>query len=160
MASKLFYESYVEEAALEWLTEQGYEAAFGPDITGDGLRSERASHEDVLLIKRLKNALITFNPALPKDAIEDAVRSILIPKQVSLISNNRVFHKMITDGVNVSYHDKTGRLIHTQAKVFDFENPFNNDFLAVNQFTVIENRIEKRPDLVVFVNGIPLVVFA
>lgn len=159
MAVKVYFESDLEQAALEWLQELGYEVVFGPDIAFDGLRPERSSYEDVILVERLRNALNSFNKHLPKQAIEDAIRSILIPKQVSLIENNRAFHKIITDGVDVSYHDQNGSLKHSQAKVFDFDHIDNNDFLAVNQFTVVENRVEKRPDVIVFVNGLPLVVF-
>ena len=154
-----FYESGIEEATIEWLSELGYEYAFGPDIAVDGNSPERSSYADVLLRERLYVALIQINKDIPKVAIDEALRNINITKHVSLIENNRAFHKMITDGVSVSYHDKNGRLKHTQVKVFDFEDVFNNDFLVVNQFTVIENRVEKRPDVVVFVNGLPLVVF-
>jgi type I restriction enzyme R subunit len=159
MAVKVFYESDVEVATLEWLVELGYEVAFGPDIASDGLRPERNSYAEVILIERLRDALLAFNPTLPDSVIDDAIRTIRIPKQTSLIENNRAFHKMITDGVDVSYHNDKGRLVHTQVKVFDFNDPLNNDFYAVNQFTVIENRVEKRPDVVLFVNGLPLVVF-
>jgi type I restriction enzyme R subunit len=144
---------------LEWLSDLGFEIAFGPDLAHDGTRPERQSYEDVLLIGRLRTRLLTLNPSLSKESIEEAIRAITIPKQVSLIENNRAFHKMLTDGVDVSFHDKAGTLRHTQVKIFDAANPLNNDYLAVNQFTVIENRIEKRPDIIIFVNGIPLVVF-
>ncbi|MDX9691125.1 MAG: type I restriction endonuclease subunit R [Acholeplasmataceae bacterium] len=158
MAVKVFNESEVEQSALEWLEELGYEIAFGPDLI-EGSYTERESYQDVILKERLMDALLTMNSKVPRTVLDDAMREILIPKQVSLIENNRVFHQMITDGVNVSYHDKDGSLKHTQLKMFDFENPNRNNFLAVNQFTVIENRVEKRPDVVIFVNGIPLVVF-
>ena len=158
MAIKVFNESEVEQSALEWLEELGYEITFGPDLI-EGSYRERESYQDVILKERLMESLLTMNPRVPSTVLDDALREILIPKQVSLIENNRVFHQMITDGVNVTFHDKEGVLRHTQLKMFDFENPEKNNFLAVNQFTVIENRAEKRPDVVIFVNGLPLVVF-
>lgn len=159
MAVKVFYESDVEVATLEWFQELGYQTEFGPNIAPEGPYPERVSYTDVILIERLKESLFRLNKSLPKSAIEDAVRQITIPKQIALIENNRTFHKMITDGVDVSYHDQTGRLVHSQVRLFDFNEPTNNDYLVVNQFTVVESRVEKRPDVVVFVNGLPLVVF-
>lgn len=157
MGIKVFNETEVELSALEWLEELGYEIAFGPDLIE--VEKERESYQDVVLKDRLMDALLSMNPRVPRSVLDDALREIMIPKQVSLIENNRVFHQMITDGVNVSYHDREGILRHTQLKIFDFEHPNRNNFLAVNQFTVVENRVEKRPDVVIFVNGIPLVVF-
>ena len=159
MAVKVFFESDVEEATLEWFQDLGYQVEFGPNIASEGTYPERESYTDVLLSVRLKESLFRLNKDIPSPVLEDAYRQISIPKHVSLIDNNKAFQKMITDGVDVSYHDKTGRLVHTQIRVFDFEDDTNNDFLVVNQFTVVENRVEKRPDVVVFVNGIPLVVF-
>jgi type I restriction enzyme R subunit len=159
MAVKVFFESDVEEATLEWFQELGYQTEFGPSIAPEGPYPERASYTDVVLIERLKESLFRLNKSLPKTAIEDAIRQVTIPKQIALIENNRAFHKMITDGVDVSFHDQTGRLVHSQVRLFDFNEPTNNDYLVVNQFTVVESRVEKRPDVVVFVNGLPLVVF-
>lgn len=158
MSIKVFSESEVEQSALEWLDELGYEIAFGPDLI-EGAHAERESFQEVILKERLMDALLSMNPRVPKTAIEDAIRQILIPTQVSLVENNRMFHLMIMNGVNVTYHDQNGNLKHTQVKLFDFEHINCNNFLAANQFTVIENRVEKRPDVVIFVNGLPLVVF-
>jgi type I restriction enzyme R subunit len=159
MGVKVFFESDVEEATLEWFQELDYQIEFGPNIAPEGPYPQRESYSDVILINRLIESLFRLNKSLPQSALEDAVRQITIPRQISLIENNRAFHRMITDGVDVAYHDETGRLTHTQVKVFDFTEAYNNDFLVVNQFTVIENRVEKRPDVIIFVNGIPLVVF-
>ena len=159
MAVKVFYESDVEEATLQWFEELGYSIGFGPDISSEGDYPERVGYEEVVLNERLKEALFRLNKHLSKNVIEDAFREITIPKQVSLIENNHTFHKMITDGVSVRYHNKSKELVYDTVRIFDFENPENNDFFAVNQFTVIENRVEKRPDVVIFVNGLPLVVF-
>lgn len=159
MSVKVFFESDVEEATLQWFEELGYDIEFGPNIAPDGEYPKRQNYNVVVLSEILKESLYLLNKTIPKQAIEDAYRSIIIPKQVSLIENNRVFQKMITDGVDVSYHDQSGTLKHTQVKLFDFDEIDNNSFLAVNQFTVIENKVEKRPDVVIFVNGLPLVVF-
>ncbi|NLL18360.1 MAG: type I restriction endonuclease subunit R, partial [Clostridia bacterium] len=158
MARGSFYESHLEEAALEWFEELGYEVVFGPDIAPDGDYPEREDYGDVVLVERLREALTRINPKLPGDAIEDAVRQIMIPQSPSLIMNNKAFQKMLTDGVDVSVKQSDGGYRTEKAYLFDFENPLNNDFMAVNQFTVVEHGSEKRPDLVVFVNGIPLVV--
>jgi type I restriction enzyme, R subunit len=157
MSIKSFVESQVEIAALEWLEELDYEIETGSNLID--ITKERKSFEEIILKDRLLASLSILNPGISKLVLEDAMREILIPKQVSLLENNRVFHKMITDGVSVSYHDKDNSLKHTQLKLFDFVNTDNNNFLAVNQFTVVENRAEKRPDIVIFVNGMPLVVF-
>jgi type I restriction enzyme R subunit len=159
MGVKVFYESDVEEATLQWLEELGYSTEFGPNISSEGDYPEREGYEEVILNERLKEALFRLNKHVPRQVLDDAFREIAIPKQVSLIANNHTFHKMITDGVSVRYHNKNKELVYDTVRIFDFEEPENNDFFAVNQFTVIENRVEKRPDVVVFVNGLPLVVF-
>src|SRR5665647_898249 len=158
MAKNNFCESELERASLEWFEELNYEVIFAPDIAPDGEYAEREDYTDVILQERLKEALTRINPTLPKDALEEAFRRILIPLSPSLIMNNKAFQKMITDGVDVSYRQKDGTIKYTQAKVFDFEEVNNNDWVVANQFTVIENKVDKRPDVVVFVNGIPLVV--
>ncbi|MDD2259432.1 MAG: type I restriction endonuclease subunit R [Acholeplasmataceae bacterium] len=159
MGVKVFYESDVEEATLQWLEELGYSTEFGPNISSEGDYPEREGYEEVILNERLKEALFKLNKHVPRQVLDDAFREIAIPKQVSLIANNHTFHKMITDGVSVRYHNKNKELVYDTVRIFDFEHPENNDFFAVNQFTVIENRVEKRPDVVIFVNGLPLVVF-
>lgn len=158
MSRNNFCESELERATLEWFEELNYEVIFAPDIAPDGEYAEREDYTDVILQERLKEALARINPILPGDALEEAFRRILIPLSPSLIMNNKAFHKMITDGVDVSYRLKDGTIKYTQAKVFDFEEVNNNDWVVANQFTVIENKVDKRPDVVVFVNGIPLVV--
>lgn len=154
-----FCESQLEQAAMEWFGELGYETVFGPDLAPDGPYPEREDYGEVLLTERLRSALCRLNPKLPEDALEDAVRQISVPQSPGLLQNNRAFHKLLTDGVTVPVRRKDGTTQYIQAMLFDFAHPQNNDFLAVNQFTIIENRVEKRPDVVIFVNGIPLVVF-
>ena len=159
MSENRFYESNIEEAALEWLEELGYGTEYGPNISPGGDNSLRESYYDVIIKDKLEEALYLINKDLPKSAIKDALREIMISKHVSLIENNKAFQKMLTDGVSVRYKDKNGDNKHDLVKVIDFDNINNNDFYAVNQYTVIDTQYEKRPDIVVFVNGIPISVF-
>ncbi len=150
-------ENTLEITALEWLSSIGWHTAFGPDISPDGTAPERDDYDRVVLIERLKTALVNINPKIPPDAIDEAIRKINLTESPSLIENNRRFHRMLTDGVDVSYrHD--GREIHDKVWLLDLEDIENNDWLAVNQFTVIEDRKNRRPDIVVFINGLPLAV--
>jgi type I restriction enzyme R subunit len=153
-----FCESQLEEATLEWFEELGYEVVFAPDIAPDGEYPEREDYGDVILAERLREALARINPDLPGEAVEDAFRQVMIPQSPSLIMNNKVFHKMITDGIDVAVKQPDGGYRTGKAYVLDFARPLNNEFVVANQFTVIEHGVEKRPDVVVFVNGIPLVV--
>ncbi len=154
-----FTESIVEEAALEWLEGMGYSTAHGPDIAHDGESSERASYDQVVLTERLHNSLTNINPEIPDEAIEDAIKKITTTESPTLIQNNERFHRLLTDGVDVEYRREDGTLKGDKVQLFDFNDPDKNDWLAVNQFTVQEPRGQaRRPDVVVFVNGIPLVV--
>jgi len=158
MASKKFTESTVEDAALEIFEELGYAILHGPDIAPGELFAERAEYSDVLLLGRLKQALAKVNAKIPAVAMEDAIRKLLSVAGPNLEESNRRFHHFLTDGINVEYRAE-GRIVHDQVKLFDFAKPDNNEWAAVNQFTVIENKINRRPDIVIFVNGIPLTVF-
>jgi len=158
MAIAGFTESTVEDAALELLTELGYTVLHGPDISPGELLEERAQFSDVLLLARLKNALARINSRIPAAAIEDAIRKLQSVAGPNLTESNRQFHRYLTDGVHVEYK-LHGRIVYDQVKLFDFDRPKENDWLAVYQFTVIENRNNRRPDIVIFVNGFPLGVF-
>ena len=151
-------ESVVEEAALVWLEELGYAILNGPEIAPDGLFAQRASYGEVILPERLRTAIERLNPQLPAEALEEVFRKTIVIDEPTLIGRNRQFHRYLTDGVPVEYQGQEGRVIHDYARLFDFKEPKNNDWTAVNQFTVIENRHNRRPDIVVFVNGLPLVV--
>ncbi|MDI6879233.1 MAG: type I restriction endonuclease subunit R [Desulfitobacteriaceae bacterium] len=153
-----FCESHLEEATLEWFEELGYEVVFAPDIAPEGEYPEREDYSEVILSERLKEALIRINPKLPSDAIEEAFRQIIIPKSPSLLMNNKSFQKMITDGIDVQVKQPDASYKTEKAYVIDFEKPLNNEFMVTNQFTIIEHGVEKRPDEIAFVNGIPLVV--
>lgn len=158
MAKNTFYESQLEEAALEWFEELGYELVFGPDIAPEGEYPEREDYSDVILAERLKDALTRINPKMPYSAIEDAFRQIAIPQSPSLIMNNKSFQKMITDGIDVRVKQADSSYRTEKVYVFDYEKPLNNELMVANQFTIIEHGVEKRLDIIVFVNGIPLVV--
>jgi type I restriction enzyme R subunit len=158
-------ESVVEDAALAWLQELGYTVLYGPDISpiGDTLtlaisQRERESYRDVVLEGRLRQALVRLNPELPHEALEDAFRKLIRADGPSLIERNRAIHRMLVDGVTVEYRRKDGSIAGAQAQVLDFNVPENNDWLAVNQFTVAEGQHTRRPDVVLFVNGLPLAV--
>ena len=153
-----FCESHLEEAALEWFEELGYEIVFAPDLAPDGDYPEREDYSDVALTERLKEALARINPRLPGEALEEAFRQITVPQSPSLLMNNKAFHQMITDGIDVQVRQEDASYRTEKAYVFDFKEPQNNDFMVANQFTVVEHGVEKRPDLIAFVNGLPLVV--
>ncbi len=149
-------ESDVEAAALDWLRASGWEVAYGPDIAPDAPCSERAGYGAVVLERRLRDALARLNPALPGSALDEAFRKLLRPDGATLEARNRTIHRLLVDGVTVEYRAADGALRGAQARVIDFDNPDGNDWLAVNQVTIVENRRERRPDIVVFVNGLPL----
>jgi type I restriction enzyme, R subunit len=156
--SKCFSESVVEQAALAWLEAGGWQIAHGPDIAPDMPASERADYGEVVLAQRLLDALARLNPELPADALEDAFRKLARPEGAELIQRNRALHRLLVDGVPVEYRDAEGAIRGAQARVIDFDDPAGNDWLAVNQFSVVESKRTRRPDVVLFVNGLPLAV--
>lgn len=151
-------ESTVESAALAWLAATGWQVAHGPDIAPDTLAAERRDYGEVVLAQRLRDALARLNPALPAEALEEAFRRLTRPEGAELISRNRALHRLIVDGVTVEYRDAEGAIHGAQARVIDIDAPANNDWLAVNQFSVTEHKHSRRPDVVLFVNGLPLAV--
>ena len=151
-------ESTVEAVALDWLAALGWAVAHGPDIAPDTPAAERADYGAVVLTNRLRSALAHLNPDLPDGALEDALRRLMSPAGATLEARNRDFHRMLVAGVTVEFGDPDGRVRGAQVRVLDFEDPGGNDWLAANQFTVVENRRERRSDIVLFVNGLPLAV--
>jgi len=151
-------EYLVEEATRSWLASLGYTLIFGPDIAPEEPSAERESFQEVLLTRRLHDALHRLNPTIPADALEEALRKATRPESPSLLVNNRAFHHMLIDGVTVEYQRKDGSIAGDHVRLVDFENPKNNEFLAVNQFTIIEGQQNRRPDIVIFINGLPLAV--
>jgi len=151
-------ESHVEEAMLAWLGELGYEVAYGPDVEPEKLAAERDDFTEVVLSRRLGAALRRINPGLPASAIDDALKKVLVTESPSLVENNHRFHRLLVEGVDVEYTRSDGSIAGDKAWLVDFNDPGANDWLAINQFTVVEGKVNKRPDVVVFVNGLPLAV--
>ncbi len=150
-------ESAVEDYAIKLFEEAGFTYVYGPDIAPDSETPERQRYDEVLLVGRLERALYRINPTIASAHIQTALKEVQRTHSPNLLENNENFHRLLTEGVNVSYHQdgvERGCLV----ALIDFGNPENNEFTVVNQYTVIENHQNKRPDLILFVNGIPLVV--
>jgi type I restriction enzyme R subunit len=155
-----FTESIVEDATLAWLEELGYEILHGPEIAVGEAAAERAdpNYRDVILEGRLRQGLARLNSDVPPEALEDGYRKLTRVDAPSLIARNHTMHRMLVDGITVEYARPDGSIAGAQAQVIDFEDPDNNDWLAVNQFTVAEGQHTRRPDVVIFLNGLPLAV--
>lgn len=151
-------EAAVEQALLDQLQGLGYAIAHEEMIGPDGAQPERASHDEVVLKKRIEDAVARLNPALPLEARQDAIRKVTQFELPSLLEENRRLHKLITEGVDVEYYANDGTLTAGKVALIDFEHPEQNDWLAVSQFVVINGQNNRRPDVVVFVNGLPLAV--
>ncbi len=151
-------EAQTEVALFYVLRGLGWQTAFGPDLAHDGNSPERSDYAEVLLVRRLRKALGRLNPHLPPAALEEALRKLQITETPSLLENNRRNHQWLLEGVPVEYRKKDGPIQHDNARLIDWGNPENNEFLAVNQFTVIEGSRNRRADVVLFINGLPLVV--
>lgn len=149
-------ENEIEEIALSYLQNLGYSYILGTDISPDGEHPER-QYNEVVLVTRLRDAIDKLNPNISQDAKEDALKKVLRTESPNLLVNNESFHRYLTDGVDVEVRTESG-IRGEKVYIVDFENPDNNEFLAVNQFTVIEGNQNKRPDIILFVNGLPLVV--
>lgn len=150
-------ESAIEEFAINLLEGQGYKYIYAPDIAPDGDKPERHDYSEVLLTARLEQALRRINPKLPLAVLQTALKDVQRINSPDLLANNETFHRLLTEGVKVSIQ-KDGQERGEIVWLIDFAKPDNNEFVVANQFTVIENHQNKRPDLVLFVNGIPLVV--
>jgi type I restriction enzyme R subunit len=157
-----FTESTIEQAAIDWLKDLGYSYAFGPEIAFDGETPERGDYQEALLLRRLQDSIARINNDLPAQAQEEALRKITRLDKPSLLLNNHAFHHMLVNGIEVEYKAKDGRMVSGRAYVVDFENPDNNDWLVVNQYTVEASnqngKVNRRPDVVIFINGLPLAV--
>ena len=180
MNSPTFTEDDIERLALQWFESLGYPLAYGPDIAPGEPAAERERYEEPFLPDRLRDALFRLNPGLPRHAIEEAYRRITRPASPAMEENNHAFHAALSNGIDVeyapngitqtvpgvaetaastAYPNSTGMIRHGVARCIDFEYPENNDWLVVNQFTIVENQKNRRPDIVVFVNGLPLAIF-
>jgi len=149
-------ESIVENAALECFEALGYTIGHGPHLAPGEPAAERDSFGEVVLVGRLREAIARLNPAIPGEAREEALRKVFRVGTPSLTQTNRAFHRMLRDGVPVEYSRSDGSIAGDHARLIDFNKVDANDWLAVNQFTVIEGQHNRRPDIVVFVNGLPL----
>jgi type I restriction enzyme R subunit len=154
---KSLTEDQIEQYQLQLLQSLGYAYSNGYDIQPEGRSQERESFGDVVLVGRLTRAIDTLNPAIPPDARHQALREIINIASPDLNSNNETFHKYLTEGITVEYQ-KDGETRGEPVWLIDWEHPENNEFLAVNQFTVIEDNHNRRPDIVLFINGLPLIV--
>jgi len=151
-------EAELEEHLLKQLKEIGYTIKTEEEVGPDGTHPLRESHDEVILKKNLAQAINNLNPDLPDEAKQDALRKITQSELPNLLAENRRIHKLITDGVDVEYYAKDGTLTSGKVKIIDFETPSNNEWLAVSQFVVINGQNSRRPDVVVFINGLPIVV--
>ena len=175
-----FNESTVEQAALAWLEGAGWQVRNGAELAPGEPAAERHDHAQPILERRLRDALARINPVLPADALDEAFRKLTRPEGADLLARNRSLHRLVVDGVTVEYRDADGGIRGAQTRVIDFDDPASNDWLAVNQFSVVENEVSaqahvseanvkraqasgrsqnknsRRPDVVLFVNGLPL----
>ncbi len=151
-----FNEAMVEDAALEWFGQLGYAIGHGLQLAPDEPAAERDSFGDVVLVGRLRAAIQRLNPGIPAEAREEALRKVVRVGTPALTQTNRAFHRMLRDGVPVEYRRPDGSIAGDHVRLVDFDDMRANDFFAVNQFTVIEGQHNRRPDIVVFVNGLPL----
>ena len=153
-----FNEDDLEQVALEWLQSLGYDCKKGNEISMTGLTPERKSDKDVVLHERLEKALRKINSDIHPRFIEKAIHELILEKSPNLLENNLTFHENLINGIEIEDYDDEGQSVVEIVKIVDFEHPQNNDFLAVNQFTVINGDYTKRPDIVLFINGLPIVV--
>lgn len=149
-------DAYAEQPTLHWLGELGWEVEHGPALGPEGSAPERNSWRDVVLIERLRSAVAGLNPELPRDAVEHVVQQALTGASPNPIEDHADFHRLLVDRVPVTYQDADGIERGARAMLVDFEHPERNDFLALNQFTVVVGSKNRRPDVLLFVNGLPL----
>jgi type I restriction enzyme, R subunit len=150
-------ESAIEDFAIKLFERLGYSYIHAPDIAPDSEHPERSRYDEVILSQRLSTAVKRINPDVPAHGIQEALKEVGRIRSPELLANNEAFHRLLTEGVKVSYQqngNERGDLVW----LVDFANPENNEFVVANQFTVIENHQNKRPDVILFVNGLPLVV--
>jgi len=148
-------ESELELLCLDWFRETGWETLYGPDICPESEQPARKDYREVFLRSVLEEAVVRLNPHLPASCLDSVLAQVTKPHGLDLVVNNRDFHRMLISGVSVEYK-KDDRIVHDHAFLIDFENVSNNRFQAINQFTIRGTRQPRRPDIIAFVNGIPL----
>ena len=151
-------EDQLEQLCLDWFQTIGYDYNCGYDIAPDGASPERSDYRQIILSTRLLDCLVRINPHIPTSTLEQVALQVAKPETPILIKNNKAFHQMLLEGVKVEYKDENGVEKHDYARLVDFDNTGNNQFLVVNQFTLIGSKGNRRPDVVVFINGLPLAV--
>jgi type I restriction enzyme R subunit len=151
-----FSEDIVEDAAISIFEELGYAYAPASQIAPDGSAPERSAYVDVILLARLDAAVERLNPTIPAEARAEAIKQLSITETPSLVEENRRIHRLLTEGVDVEFVVANGEIKGDKVWLIDFDNADNNDWLVTNQFTVVEGRHKRRPDIMVFVNGLPL----
>src|SRR5690606_26075207 len=151
-------EAQLETALLDQLTSLGFASATDEIIGPDGSQPERDAYDEVVLKGRLGDAVARLNPTLPSEAQADAIRRLTQSELPNLLEENRRIHRLLIDGAEVEYYGDDGVLSAGSVRLIDFEQPGNNDWLAVQQFTVVSGQVKRRPDVVLFVNGLPLAV--
>jgi type I restriction enzyme R subunit len=149
-------EAAVEQVVLDHLVGLGYAIATDAEIGPDGKNPEREAYADVVLIKRLTAAIQRLNPEIPAEARGDALRKVLATEKPSLVEENRRLHKLMVEGVDVEFYSEDGTIRGDKVRLIDFDDLAANDWLATGQFTVIEGSSNRRPDIVIFINGLPL----
>lgn len=159
MTKKLNEDTLTEQPVIDWLKELGYDYEFGPDLAPGQILGEREDFREVVLVGRLKRSIRRLNPDLPEATINDAVRTITKIEHPNLEIANKEVYKLFTEGIRIGVRDQSGEERGRLVKVFDFDNPQNNEFLVVNQFAIQGLEKVRRPDVIVFVNGIPLAIF-
>ena len=150
-------EDQLEQETLAWLQDVGYTHRYGPDIAFDGSSPERADYREVVLPFRLREAINRLNPGIPVAAREDAIKQVTDLGIPSLLSANRAFHKLLVGGVPVQYQ-KDGETRGDFVRLIDWAHPEKNEWWAVNQFTIKGPHKTRRPDIILFLNGLPLVL--
>ena len=150
-------EDQLEQEALAWLAEVGYQHRHGPELAPEGSTPERSDYRQVLLTGRLRQAITLLNPGVPQAAREDAFKQVLDLDTPSLLAANRQFHKLLVNGVPVQYQHE-GETRGDFVRLVDWAAPMRNEWLAVNQFSIKGERHTRRPDIILFVNGLPLVL--
>ena len=157
MANNKINEEEIELATIDILKDIGYKYVHGEEIAPDSENPERTKWDEVILRRRLSESLERINPKVPADAIDEAVKKIIRISGPNITLNNQKFHEMLVKGIEIGSR-QNGKIVYDRVKLLDFEDPDNNEFLTVNQFAIIENDNHRRPDLIIFVNGMPLSV--
>ncbi|MCY4184737.1 MAG: type I restriction endonuclease subunit R [Rhodobacteraceae bacterium] len=158
MSQVIFTEDIVEQAALAWFESLGYKLLHGPDIAPGGSIQLRTSYSEIILEEKLRSALTEINPHIPSDVIEEVYRKVSTSASPDLYEDNQIFHEMLVNGVAVEFTKPDGKITGDIVWLIDFKNPTHNNFYAIKQFTVVENQQNRRPDIVVCANGIPLAI--